>query len=67
MRVVFDTQLRRPACAILQAALGGDANIATLFPSESWLTSPTDDMSCFEVDERQLGILIVMANEGLSK
>lgn len=43
--VVMDMKQRRPACVLLQAAMGGDpAVVRELFYSEKWLISPTPDM-----------------------
>lgn len=43
--VVVDTEQRRPACALLQAVLGGDPSLVSeLFHGEAWLTSPTGKM-----------------------
>lgn len=53
-RIVFSPSKRRPGCAILQAALGGDVDpdkFALLFPSETWLVAPTDDMNAYPIDE----------------
>lgn len=58
--VVYDTVLMRPACALLQAAMGGTIS-ATIFPSESWLLTPTDDMKCYKVTNAQLHKLVEMA------
>lgn len=45
IRLVVDVKQRRPACAILQAVMGGDhSTLSSLLPSTSWLTSPTEDM-----------------------
>lgn len=65
MKVVFDVVQRRPGCAILQAVMGGDQHVATLFSSETWLISPTDDMRCMEVNEDQMAQLIVMAEKAV--
>lgn len=67
MKIVFDTKLRRPACAILQAVLGGDQGIANRFSSETWLISPTPDMSCYEVTEGQLTQLVEMADKAIGR
>ena len=58
LKIVFDTALMRPACALLQAVKGGTPGIASRFPSESWLIDPTDNMKLYAVSEAQLQILI---------
>jgi hypothetical protein len=43
--IVVDVKQRRPACVILQAVFGGNRSIVSqIFPAESWLTAPTNDM-----------------------
>lgn len=50
--LVFDVGLRRPACVLLAAALGGDVDLAVKFPSEAWLLAPTPGMQGYAVDEQ---------------
>ena len=62
MKIVFDTKLKRPGCALLQAAMGGSVpNFNQLFPAETWLVSPTPDMHAYDVTESQLKQLVAMA------
>lgn len=61
--LAFDTTLRRPGCALIQAALGGDTRAANRFPSETWLTGLTPDMKLYRVTEEQVTKLIEMAKE----
>ena len=43
--LIYDVKLRRPACALLQAALGADHSwLGSLFDASTWLTAPTPDM-----------------------
>lgn len=49
--IIFDVDEFRPACVILQAAMGGDMSAARKFPSESWLLTPTPGMRKVKVDE----------------
>lgn len=43
--MVYDFDLKRPGCVILQAAMGGDSNaVSRLFSGESWLVAPTPGM-----------------------
>lgn len=65
--VVFDTRLKRPACALLQAALGGSPGIASNFPGKSWLLVPTPDMRCFRATPEELTILIKMTEKHYGK
>lgn len=56
--VVFDLVLRRPGCALLQAALGGSPGIANQFPTRSWLTAPTPDMQAYQITQEDLKHLV---------
>lgn len=60
MKIVYDTRLRRPACALLQAAMGGDAGIASQFSSETWLIAPTPGMKLLSITDGELGRLVEM-------
>jgi hypothetical protein len=54
MRIVFSPSRRRPGCILLQRAMGGDVpneEFYRLFPAETWLVFPTDDMGPYPVDE----------------
>ncbi len=43
--LVIDTKQRRPACVLLQAAMGGDSSIVSeLLTVDSWLLAPNKDM-----------------------
>lgn len=69
MKIVFDTKLRRPGCALLQAAYGGtipNSVFGIKFPSETWLTSPTPDMAAYDVTVEQLDQLGVIAKEAIT-
>lgn len=52
--IVFDLVERRPACVLLQAALGGSPGIAQMFPTEKWLVSKTPDMQAYKIPEAEL-------------
>ena len=42
---VIDVKQRRPGCVIIQAMGGCNSSlVSSLFPVESWLLAPTDDM-----------------------
>lgn len=61
--MVYDCKLRRPACALLQAVLGGDDGACTVFDSRHWLLSPTPDMRLYEVDQDRLRDLISITEQ----
>jgi len=54
MRIVFSPSRRRPGCVLLQAAMGGTVpseEFHSLFPAETWLVAPTDDMAAYPIDD----------------
>jgi hypothetical protein len=59
--IAYDATLRRPGCVIIQAAYGTDADIS-LFPTESWLLMPSQDMKVYKVTEEQLKKLVEMSH-----
>lgn len=66
MRIVFSPSKRRPGCVLLQAAMDGDVpreRFHALFPAETWLVSPTDDMGAYLVTDDQLEQLSKMAKK----
>jgi hypothetical protein len=43
--LVVDVKLRRPACVLLQACMGGDNHfVSGTFQAKHWLIAPTPDM-----------------------
>lgn len=56
-RIAYDPVLKRPGCAIIQAAFGCSGNLASLFDTEDWLLAPTENLGVFEVTDEQLGKL----------
>lgn len=61
MKIVFDVKLKRPGCALLQAAYGGTPGIHRYFPVETWLLAPTPDMAAYEATPEQLEKLVTMS------
>ena len=64
MTIAFSVEKRRPGCVLLQAAMGGHlppGRFLSLFPTETWLLAPTDDMRTYRVTEGQLEQLSAMA------
>lgn len=58
MRIAYDTVLKRPACVLVAAGVGGDTHLAQLFETKYWLLAPTENLSVYEVTEEQLKKLI---------
>jgi hypothetical protein len=55
VKLVFDTKLKRPACVILQAIYGGDSGaVSEHFPPDTWLITPTPDMTRFRIPRSRL-------------
>lgn len=52
--LVYDMKLKRPGCALLQAALGGTGGMANQFPTEHWLLVPTPDMKTYKISDEEL-------------
>lgn len=65
-KIVFDIQLMKPACALLQAAYGGDAALAQHFPLDSWLLFPTAGMHVYEITDEQLPHLVEKVKTAMS-
>ena len=57
IRIVYDPVLRRPGCAILQAAYGCPGSLASLFDTQDWLLAPTPNLRVHEVTTEQLNQL----------
>lgn len=70
MSIVFSVEKRRPGCVLLQAVMGGTVSsmqFQMLFPNETWLLSPTNDMKAYSVTEDQLKQLSAMAHEAVER
>jgi hypothetical protein len=53
-RLVYDLDLKQPACAILQAAMGGEhLYLSRHFTSDHWLVQPTPGMKLMEASDEQ--------------
>ena len=48
--VIYDPELKRPGCVLLQAAMGGDMRVAELMDSRTWLTDITPGMRKYRID-----------------
>jgi hypothetical protein len=56
--LVYDLKLKRPGCALLQAALGGSGGMANQFPTEHWLLAPTPDLKPYKISDEELAQVI---------
>ena len=67
-RIVFSPKECRPGCVLLQAAMGGTVpSFESLFPAETWLIAPTDDMAAYPADDAILEKLSRMAAKAIGK
>lgn len=56
--LVYDMNLKRPACALLQAAYGGSPGVAGKFPAEHWLIAPTPGMKAYRLSDEELAQVV---------
>lgn len=66
--IAFHPELRRPGCVLIQAVLGGDAELIRRFPSETWLIGGEADgvmsgMRLYPVTDDLVAPLIEVAIE----
>jgi len=52
--ILYDAELKRPGCVILQALGGNVPNFQMHFPSETWLTAPTANMKKYSITEDEI-------------
>ncbi len=60
--VLYDVDLHRPACALLQAAYGATPHIANEFNSEHWLIQMTPGMQPFKLTPATFKKLVEATN-----
>ncbi|TFG94606.1 hypothetical protein E4H12_14875 [Candidatus Thorarchaeota archaeon] len=63
MKIVYDPVLKRPGCALLQAAYGADGGAANYFNIDHWLLAPTPDMALYEVTVKQLTQVVAITEQ----
>jgi hypothetical protein len=61
--IAYDCTLRRPGCALLQAAYGATVSSFDLSRMDRWLLAPTDDLELYVVTDEQLEHLILVTND----
>jgi hypothetical protein len=62
-RVVYDIKQKKPGCALLQVALGGDLGIANYFAAETWITgNRIDGLQCYLISEAEFRQLIKLTH-----
>lgn len=58
--LVYDCELHRPGCVLLQVAMGGTVPrdlFFELFDAADWLVAPTDNLTAYKTTEEQLRIV----------
>lgn len=63
--LVFDCELMRPGCALLQATYNATPGIASLFRSETWITFPTSGLKPYSLSKEQLAKLVDLVEKGV--
>lgn len=58
MDLIYDDELFRPGCVLIQAAAGCDPHIAQRFDAKHWLVGITPGMKRFSVTPEQLDLLV---------
>jgi hypothetical protein len=64
-KVVYDPQLRRPACPEIQSKMGCASSVCFLFPKKSWLSMQTQGMRVMNVSEEGLDMMVSSVNRRL--
>jgi hypothetical protein len=68
MKIAFDTELKRPGCVLVAAAIGADTDIPSrYFDNDTWLLAPTPAMRVYDVTDEQIPMLVAMANEAIGR
>lgn len=66
LAIAFDCELRRPGCALIQAALGGTHGIESRFNVETWIVHLTPGMKLYTIEnEEQLRKLVEMSEQAI--
>lgn len=61
--IAYDVNLKRPACALLQAVMGGTDSVANNFDPDTWLVHPTPDMKVYAMTDDELKMLIKLTDK----
>jgi hypothetical protein len=65
--IVFDIELVRPGCVLLQAAFLCDPRIAHAFPTRSWIVYPTPGLKKYHIDDQQqLDLLVAKVEQRMN-
>jgi hypothetical protein len=64
--IAYDFVLKRPGCALLQAAFGATLPAFDLHRMDNWLLHPTDDLKMYAITREQLDQLVQITNDAFS-
>lgn len=62
LTIAYDFTLKRPGCALLQAAFGATLSNFDLGRMDDWLLHPTDDLKVYAITRDQLEQLVQITN-----
>jgi len=62
-KIAYDTVLKRPACVLLQAAMGCEPAVAHPFDSRHWLVFPTPDLKVYPLSPGLLEWLVEITEQ----
>lgn len=60
---LFDLELKKVGCVLLQAVMGGDSSIPQRIDTKHWLLHPTDDMKLYKIPNDKIKEIIKRFNE----
>lgn len=64
--IAFDCKLRRPGCVNIQALFQCDSRLAHIFPTETWVLYPSEDMHVYPYTPEILNKLLALVLEDLA-
>lgn len=64
--LAYDIEKRKVGCVLLQAALGGDPEIAKRIPNEDWVIDRTEGLRVYQLSDADVENLVAM-HKGLPK
>lgn len=63
-RLAYDLSQGKVGCVLLQAAMGGDARIASRIDTKDWLLAPTPNLRVYAMTDEQVEQLVAMHESG---
>lgn len=59
---LFDLKLKKVGCVLLQAAGGGNSQLAQQINTDRWLLAPTDDMVLYKIPKNKIPDIVALFN-----